>query len=583
MADNTIIQIKRSTTTAVPNDLQPGELAYTSNGEVLYIGSVVGTNTANVVAIAGARNPGVLTANQALVANASSWMDNIQTAKLIIGSVGETINVTSISTDGTIAGANNSNSVLLTAAAVKDYVDNNSAASLSGMDDVDTTGIANNYYLVYDGTSSKWEPHFIQGTANEVDVSFSNNDLTIGLPSNVTIGANLTVTNHLSTNTAAITDTSVSSNTTTGALTVAGGVGINGKLNVTEAAVGNTSTYSTINSTAIGTGSVFATSTVNASVLSVGGWVVANNSGVFTSGVVNGDILSVGTSFKANTTSTNVATSFAAGNTTINGDATITGNVGIQGTFTANGDVALGNNTTDNISFIGSVNTSIMPAANVTYDLGSQNMQWKEVHANNAHFNYLTIDHDIQVAGNLTVTGSLVTINVSTLAVIDPLIQLASNNTVTDTLDIGFFGSYSDGVGAHEHAGLFRDATDGVFKLFKGLEPEPTTTVDTANGTYSIATLEAYINSGGFTSNATHVAITANSTVNVAITANSLSLSTALGVASGGTGLATVANNGVLLGNTVGPLGVATVGSNGQVLKVVGGVPAFAHLDGGTF
>jgi len=178
---NTVIQIKRSTTTAVPNDLQPGELAYTSNGQVLFIGSAVGSNTANVIAIAGERSPGVLTANQALVANASSWIDNIQTAKLIIGAPGTTANITAFTTDGTLSGANLSNSTIASTFAIKDYVDNNSAADLSGLDDVDTTGIANNYYLVYDGTAGKWEPHFIQGTANEVDVSFSNNDLTIGL------------------------------------------------------------------------------------------------------------------------------------------------------------------------------------------------------------------------------------------------------------------------------------------------------------------------------------------------------------------------------------------------------------------
>jgi len=106
---------------------------------------------------------------------------------------------------------------------------------------------------------------------------------------------------------------------------------------------------------------------------------------------------------------------------------------------------------------------------------------------------------------------------------------------------------------------------------------------DGVETTDALATLFSYINSNGLVSNATHVAITANSTVNVAIVANTLTLSTALTVPNGGTGATTFANNGVLLGNTAGALGVATVGSNGQVLKVVGGVPAFAHLDGGTF
>jgi len=143
---DTIIQIKRSTTTALPANLQPGELAYTSNGEVLYIGSAVGTDVANVVAIAGKRFPGTLTANQALVANSSSWIDNIQTDKIIIGTVGTTANITAFTTDGTFAGANVSNSTIASTWAIKDYVDNNSAADLAGLDDVDTTDITHIYY-----------------------------------------------------------------------------------------------------------------------------------------------------------------------------------------------------------------------------------------------------------------------------------------------------------------------------------------------------------------------------------------------------------------------------------------------------
>jgi hypothetical protein len=121
---NTVIQIKRSTTTAVPTNLQPGELAYSSNGEVLYIGSVLGSNTANVVAIAGQRNPGVLSANQALVANSSSWIDALQTSKLIVGSTSETINVTSINTSANSTTIGNaSNTELATTYAIKKFVD----------------------------------------------------------------------------------------------------------------------------------------------------------------------------------------------------------------------------------------------------------------------------------------------------------------------------------------------------------------------------------------------------------------------------------------------------------------------------
>ena len=84
MANNTI-QIKRSTTVASPPSLANGELAYTTAGHVLFIGDPATVNTP--IAIGGKRFPGILTANQALVANSSSQIDIINTANAIIGKI----------------------------------------------------------------------------------------------------------------------------------------------------------------------------------------------------------------------------------------------------------------------------------------------------------------------------------------------------------------------------------------------------------------------------------------------------------------------------------------------------------------
>ena len=83
------------------------------------------------------------------------------------------------------------------------------------------------------------------------------------------------------------------------------------------------------------------------------------------------------------------------------------------------------------------------------------------------------------------------TVNTSTLAVEDPLISLASGNNSSDAVDIGFYGLY-DTTGTQDlYAGLFRDATDDKFKLFKGLQTEPTTTVNTGGTGYAVGTLVA--------------------------------------------------------------------------------------------
>ena len=78
-----LIQIKRSATAAVPTSLANGELAFTSNGNILYIGSPNGS----VIPIGGFRTPGTLTANQALVANSTSGIDEIRVGIANVGAI----------------------------------------------------------------------------------------------------------------------------------------------------------------------------------------------------------------------------------------------------------------------------------------------------------------------------------------------------------------------------------------------------------------------------------------------------------------------------------------------------------------
>ena len=101
-----------------------------------------------------------------------------------------------------------------------------------------------------------------------------------------------------------------------------------------------------------------------------------------------------------------------------------------------------------------------------------------------------TISGDLVVTGNLSVEGTTVTVNVTTLAIEDSLIQLGRNNT-GDSIDIGFLGHYNNG-SANIHTGLFRRAADDIYYLFENWNGEPTgQTIDTSNPTFKIATLSA--------------------------------------------------------------------------------------------
>ena len=121
------------------------------------------------------------------------------------------------------------------------------------------------------------------------------------------------------------------------------------------------------------------------------------------------------------------------------------------------------------------------------------------------------IGGNLIISGNLTVNGTLTYLNVEDLAVEDPIIKLAKDNTA-NTLDIGLFGKYV--ATGTKYKGFFNDASDDKFKLFIGTTVEPTTTVDTSASGYTVGTLVANLegNVTGNADTATGVLITADST-----------------------------------------------------------------------
>ena len=80
----------------------------------------------------------------------------------------------------------------------------------------------------------------------------------------------------------------------------------------------------------------------------------------------------------------------------------------------------------------------------------------------------LNVSQDIVISGNIYLEGNTTFINVATYSVEDSLIYLASNNTINDSVDIGFIGGKNN-AGTFSHTGLARDASDGKYKLFDGL------------------------------------------------------------------------------------------------------------------
>lgn len=106
----------------------------------------------------------------------------------------------------------------------------------------------------------------------------------------------------------------------------------------------------------------------------------------------------------------------------------------------------------------------------------------------------LNVGGNLTLTGDLTINGTTTIIESTTVAVDDSLLKLAANNNNADTLDVGWYAVYnSTGV---KYGGVFRDASDGIFKVWAGLTAEPTSTVNLGSG--ALAQLDAVIDGGTY-------------------------------------------------------------------------------------
>jgi hypothetical protein len=631
------IQIKRSQSTATPTALANGELAFSGVSNTLFIG-----NEGSVFAIAGVRTPGTLTANQALVTSSTGYINEIRTANLVANKIyangqhGTTGFLLSVDGSGNTFWYDPAGLTPAAAGSTTQVQFNNSGAFAGDADF--TFNTATNKLSVAGGVAATSTGEFTIGTtifvANSSGVSvrdsvtansFSGNGSLLTSIVATTLGGNTAAdlnsyadgkassaySNALSislsrngvytgNNTLGGTTTTISSNVTINGtinrnpiITLSGD--LTGSVTLTDLQNGTLEATIAADSVALGT------DTTGDYVASV---YAGNGVNSFTG---TGEGSSVTISLKANT------------GVTVNSDGirigqpvATTDNVTFND-ITINGNAALGSASSDTITPNGRFAGDLVPSANVTYSLGTLNNRWSDLYlagstiyigdatiagdtgtneiqlenlrvSNTLTANVATFHGNVYVQGSLNVTGSLAYINVQTLSVTDSIIQLASNNTSADVIDLGFVGNYNTGGGGSEHTGLIRDASTGVYRLFEGLQGELNSSVVDVGGTgYTVSTLVAFINAGGLTTNASSVAIVANSTVNVSITANTLTLGTALAATSGGTGQSSFATGDILFASSSTELSKLSIGTEGTVLQIKAGVLAYDGLDGGTF
>jgi hypothetical protein len=447
---------------------------------------------------------------------------------------GENITITKFVDEADGISSNDNDTTIPTSAAVKDYVDTKVTA-----EDLDFAGDSGTGAVDLDSQILT-----IEGTANEVVTSASGQTLTIGLPSTINVDVQGALTGNVTGNVSGNVTGNVTGNVSgdlTGNVT-ATSVLANGVVATTQASSDNSTKVATtafVKSVVTaedldfggdsGTGSVDLDSqtltiagTANEIVTSAAGQtltvglpssitvdVVGNLTGNV-SGNVTGDVTGNADTATALETSRTIALSgdvVASGS--FDGSANLTLSATIQpnsvalGTDTtgdyvsnlgAGTGVTIANNTgegsnpTITVNYGSTANTSVEGDTALTIQ-GTTNeieVSGGAVTLGSGGTVTVGLPDNVIIAGDLTVNGTTTTINTQTLSVEDPLIELANQNA-SNSVDTGFFANYSLDAGVTtKYSGLFKDASDSdKFKLFKGLEVEPATTVDVAGTGYT--------------------------------------------------------------------------------------------------
>lgn len=149
--------------------------------------------------------------------------------------------------------------------------------------------------------------------------------------------------------------------------------------------------------------------------------------------------------------------------------------VDTQASYQSSVDAAQNNNITNVNTFAqGAYNT-----ANVKFNTSGGNITGP-----------VTISSNLTITGNLTVAGNVTTVSANNLILKDNMIYLNDGSVVANP-DLGIAGNYNDGT--YRHAGFFRDASDGYWKVYDQYLPEPDASpyIDTSNSSFRIADFQA--------------------------------------------------------------------------------------------
>ena len=300
---------------------------------------------------------------------------------------------------------------------------------------------------------------------------------------------------------------------------------------------------------------------------------------------------------------------------TITGDLVVTGNLTTSGTRTyANTtNVQLGDNI---ITLNAEIPSGLAPTENAGFEVnrGSSanvSLVWNEANdnwtaTNDGSYFYVLGDAAVDATQNASITSVTNTATAAFLAAnsaatLSAATDATQNTNITNaqnTADAAFLAANSAATLSAATDATQNNSITAAFLAANSAATLSAATDSTQNNSITAAFAQANTDFTNISiSSADHGSASAVAAFRVAangriVSANSTSIaidtaaitSGILGVARGGTGAGTHTNNGVLLGQGTSAVTTASSSTEGHVLTInSSGVPAFAHLQGGTF
>jgi len=131
----------------------------------------------------------------------------------------------------------------------------------------------------------------------------------------------------------------------------------------------------------------------------------------------------------------------------------------------------------------------------------------------------VTFQSDVTIRGNITLTGNTTIVTANTISFGDSLLALASNNYISDNLDIGLYGHYWNGT-ANSHTGIFRSAASKDWMIFSNytIDLAGNSEITISNSSFQLGNLRIK------TANASQDVLAANAVLSTGIYSNGVEL-----------------------------------------------------------